>query len=77
MVETDGLTYHRTPFAQNVDLTRDQTHTAAGLTHLRFSHSQIKFQPAHVRAILRETVAQITRSGSLGGSSDQKAKIDG
>lgn len=52
VVETDGLRYHRTPSQQNRGLLRDQTHTVAGLTHLRFSHSQIKDEPKRVRADL-------------------------
>lgn len=55
VVETDGLRYHRTPAAQTRDHLRDQTHTAAGLTSLRFTHFQIKYEPSHVRAVLRAT----------------------
>ncbi len=50
VVETDGLRYHRTPSTQSRDALRDQTHTAAGLTTLRFTHYQVKYEPAHVRA---------------------------
>ena len=49
VVETDGWRYHRTPSAQTRDALRDQTHTASGLTPLRFSHYQVKYEPAHVR----------------------------
>lgn len=38
VVETDGFRYHRTPSTQSRDALRDQTHTASGLTPLRFSH---------------------------------------
>lgn len=48
VIETDGLRYHRTPSQQNRGLRRDQTHTAAGMTPLRFSHSQIRYEPAYV-----------------------------
>jgi hypothetical protein len=41
VVETDGWHYHRTPSAQTRDALRDQTHTASGLTTLRFSHYQV------------------------------------
>ena len=41
VVETDGLTYHRTPAQQAADRLRDQTHTAAGLTPLRFTRAQV------------------------------------
>jgi very-short-patch-repair endonuclease len=52
VVETDGLRYHRTPAQQARDNLRDQTHTAAGLTPLRFTHRQIRHESAHVRRIL-------------------------
>ena len=55
VVETDGLRYHRTAASQTRDALRDQTHTAAGLTTLRFAHHQVKHEPAHVRQILEET----------------------
>jgi very-short-patch-repair endonuclease len=62
VVETDGWRYHRTASAQTRDAHRDQTHTASGLTPLRFSHYQVKYEPRHVRNILRRTTANI-RSG--------------
>jgi hypothetical protein len=55
VVETDGFRYHRTAATQTKDAVRDQTHTASGLTPLRFSHWQIKYDPAHVRRILAAT----------------------
>jgi very-short-patch-repair endonuclease len=57
VVETDGLTYHRTPAQQAKDRERDQDHSAAGLTPLRFTHAQIKFEPDHVVRILRATAS--------------------
>jgi hypothetical protein len=60
VVETDGWRYHRTPSAQTRDALRFQTHTAAGLTPLRFSHYQVKHDPAHVRRILAETSARLS-----------------
>jgi very-short-patch-repair endonuclease len=59
VVETDGWRYHRTASAQTRDALRDQTHTASGLTPLRFSHYQVKYEPQHVRRILARTVANI------------------
>jgi very-short-patch-repair endonuclease len=56
IVETDGLRYHRTPAQQAKDRLRDQAHTAAGLTTLRFTHSQVTFEPDHVQSTL-EAVA--------------------
>ncbi len=59
VVETDGRRYHRTPLAQGRDIERDQTHTAAGLTPLRFTHHQVKHRPDHVRRILGETASRL------------------
>jgi hypothetical protein len=59
VVETDGLTYHRTPSAQARDRLRDQTHTAAGLTTLRFTRRQVKYERAHVLRILVETARHL------------------
>ena len=52
VIETDGGTYHRTPAQQAADRRRDLTHTAAGLTPLRFTHGQIRYEPAFVLEIL-------------------------
>jgi hypothetical protein len=57
VVETDGLRYHRTASRQMSDRRRDQAHTAAGLTPLRFTHGQIHFEAKYVEATLR-TVAE-------------------
>jgi len=59
VIETDGWRYHRTPAAQSRDALRDQVHTASGLTPLRFSHYQVKYEPAHVRDVLCRTVANL------------------
>jgi very-short-patch-repair endonuclease len=64
VVETDGLRYHRTPSAQARDLLRDQTHTAAGLTRLRFSHRQVKYEPAEVGEVLRATARTLHLAAS-------------
>ena len=52
VVETDGLRYHRTPAQQTRDRRRDQVHAAAGLTTLRFTHSQVAYEPDSVEATL-------------------------
>jgi hypothetical protein len=57
VVETDGWRYHRTASAQTRDALRDQTHTASGLTTLRFSHWQVKHDSPHVLGILSRTAA--------------------
>src|ERR1700761_3323065 len=54
IVETDGLRYHRTPAQQARMVKRDQTHTAAGLRVLRFTHWQIVHAPNEVSAVLRQ-----------------------
>jgi hypothetical protein len=59
VVETDGLRYHRTPAQQARDRLRDQAHAAAGLTALRFSHAQVRYEPAHVRATLAAVAARL------------------
>ena len=61
VVETDGLRYHRTPAHQARDRLRDQAHTAAGLTCLRFTHSQVAFEPAHVVGTLAAVAARLVK----------------
>lgn len=69
VIETDGLRYHRTPAEQARDHLRDQTHMAAGLTPLRFTHEQIRYEPAYVRSMLRSMVARIRRGSAPRGGS--------
>jgi very-short-patch-repair endonuclease len=59
VVETDGLTYHRTPAQQAADRRRDQAHTAAGLTQVRFTHWQVRFDPRHVVKTLARVVRRL------------------
>jgi very-short-patch-repair endonuclease len=66
VVETDGLRYHRTPSQQKRDRLRDQTHTAAGLTTLRFTHGQVRYQPGHVERTLARTARARDRGGPEG-----------
>lgn len=65
VVETDGLRYHRTPAEQARDRVRDQAHLAAGLTPLRFTHAQVRYEPARVQALL-EAVAGRLATGRQG-----------
>jgi very-short-patch-repair endonuclease len=58
VVETDGLRYHRTPAEQARDRLRDQAHTATGLTQLRFTHEQVRYEPDYVRRILAQTASR-------------------
>jgi Protein of unknown function (DUF559) len=64
VVETDGLTYHRTPAEQARDRLRDQAHTASGFTQLRFTHDQVKYEPGHVRRVLAATAARLGGRGA-------------
>lgn len=52
VVETDGLTYHRTPAQQAKDSVRDHAHVAAGLIPLRFTHAQVRYDPGYVKETL-------------------------
>jgi very-short-patch-repair endonuclease len=63
LVETDGLRYHRTPAQQARDRLRDQAHTAAGLTHLRFTHAQVRYEPEHVRSTLEAVAHKLSTHG--------------
>jgi very-short-patch-repair endonuclease len=64
VVETDGLRYHRTPAQQARDRIRDQAHTAAGLTPLRFTHGQLTFEPDRVQAVLSAVARRLRRAAS-------------
>ncbi|HEY1854120.1 MAG TPA: DUF559 domain-containing protein [Solirubrobacterales bacterium] len=59
VVEADSLRYHRTGVKQTRDFRRDQAHTAAGLTALRFTHWQVRYEPGYVKGILRATLASV------------------
>ena len=61
VVETDGLRYHRTPAQQARDRLRDQTHTAAGLICLRFTHAQVRYEPARVERTLADVARRLRR----------------
>jgi very-short-patch-repair endonuclease len=68
VVEADSLRYHRTPSQQARDRERDQAHTEAGLTPLRFTHFQITFEPGRVGEVLR-AVAERQRLLLIGARS--------
>lgn len=59
VVETDGLRYHRTPAQQARDRLRDQMHVTAGLTVLRFTHGQVRYEPKRVEATLTAVRARL------------------
>jgi very-short-patch-repair endonuclease len=56
VVETDGLRYHRTPTAQTRDARRDRAHIIAGMTPLRFTHYEVRYEPVHVRTALVKSI---------------------
>jgi very-short-patch-repair endonuclease len=59
VIETDGLRYHRTPAQQANDLVRDQKHLASGLTPLRFTHEQVRYEADYVERTLKNVAARI------------------
>lgn len=61
VVETDGLRYHRTPSAQLRDARRDRAHVMAGMTPLRFTHFEVRYEPDRVRAALVKTISMLRR----------------
>jgi hypothetical protein len=63
VVETDSLRYHRTATQQTKDMLRDQRHTAAGLTCLRFSHYQVAHERDYVRATLTTVARRLQPAG--------------
>jgi len=69
VVETDGLRYHRTPASQTRDRVRDQSHTAAGRTMLRFTHFQVAYEVDRTGALLART-AQLARERQAAAQSE-------
>ncbi len=65
VIETDGLRYHRTPSAQTRDARRDRAHVLAGMTPLRFTHYEIKYESSRVRSELRRIAATLTRPSDI------------
>jgi len=59
VVETDGLRYHRTPAQQARAHIRDQTHLAAGLQPLRFTHAQVVYDRPHVEDTLHRIAGRL------------------
>jgi len=63
VVETDGLRYHRTPSTQARDARRDRAHTLAGMTPLRFTHDEIKYESPKVETELTRIARRLARLG--------------
>jgi very-short-patch-repair endonuclease len=59
IVETDGWAHHRTPGEQGTDHRRDQAHTRAGLTTLRFAEKQVRYEPRQVKATLSAVIRRL------------------
>jgi very-short-patch-repair endonuclease len=59
VVETDGLTYHRTQMQQLRDRRRDQAHTRAGRTQIRFANLQIRESPSEVAKTLEPVIDRL------------------
>jgi very-short-patch-repair endonuclease len=70
VVETDGLRYHRTPAQQARDRVRDQAHASAGLTPLRFTRAQVRFDSESVQSVLAAVVRRLVRSSQTNGATD-------
>jgi very-short-patch-repair endonuclease len=68
VVETDGLTYHRTPAQQIRDRERDQAHTRAGLTQLRFANAQVRENPEAVAATVTAVADRLRNTPPRGGT---------
>ncbi|MDX6623078.1 MAG: hypothetical protein QOE75_1010, partial [Solirubrobacterales bacterium] len=61
VVETDGLRYHRTPSAQKRDAKRDRAHILSGMTPLRFTHYEIRYEGRRVRSELSQALALLQK----------------
>jgi very-short-patch-repair endonuclease len=61
VVEADGWRYHRTPGEQATDQRRDQAHARGGLTTLRFSEDQIRYEPRAVQRTLTAVFRRILK----------------
>lgn len=59
VIETDGLRYHRTPSTQARDARRDRAHTLAGMTPLRFTHYEIKYESRKVEGELSRIATRL------------------
>jgi len=65
VVETDGLRYHRTPSAQTRDARRDRAHVMAGMSPLRFTHYEVRYEPRLVVKALASTLTMLRRRNRL------------
>ncbi len=61
VIETDGLRYHRTPSTQTRDAQRDRAHVLTGMTPLRFTHYEVKYERTRVRTELADAAAMLRK----------------
>jgi very-short-patch-repair endonuclease len=60
VIETDGGTFHRTPFQQAADRRRDNAHAVSpGPAPLRFTHGQIRYEHAYVLETLTRAAGRL------------------
>ncbi|HEX5762358.1 MAG TPA: DUF559 domain-containing protein [Solirubrobacterales bacterium] len=64
VIETDGLRYHRTASSQTRDARRSRAHALAGMTPLRFTHYEIRYEPKRVRAELNRAATLLRKRAS-------------
>ena len=60
VAEADSLRHHRTVAQQARDARRDQAHAAAGRSHVRFSHHEVRFEPLCVERTMARVAARRT-----------------
>jgi len=72
VAEADSWRYHRTAGQQATDHRRDQAHSAAGLTTLRFPEDQIRYRPDEVIGAL---VAVAGRLGAQAGLRAERRRL--
>jgi len=65
VVETDGLRYHRTPSTQSRDARRDRAHVLAGMTPLRFTHYEIRYERSRVREELTQAANSLSAASDI------------
>ena len=68
VVETDGGRFHRTAIQQTRDRRREHALGAAGYYVLRFTHHQVRYEPAHVASTLKAVAEQRVAVGEPSGA---------
>ena len=73
VVETDGGRFHRTAIQQTRDRRREHALGAAGYYLLRFTHHQVRYEPAHVASTLEAVAEQRVAVGEPSGAAGRPA----